>query len=52
LTRLGFGISVATRSHSRSGTVHDLTALIYHGIVTLHMNQELFTDKFLVEIQE
>jgi hypothetical protein len=45
-TRLGLGINVATRSHSRSGTVHDLAALIRHNIVTLHMSQELFTDKF------
>ena len=48
LTRLGFGISAATCSHSTSGTVHDLTVLIRHDIATLHMSQELFTDKFLV----
>jgi hypothetical protein len=32
LTRLGFGINVATCSHSTSGTVHDLIALICHSI--------------------
>jgi len=51
LTRLGFGIDVATCSHSTSGTVHDLTALIRHDIAALHMSQELFTDKLLIHFR-
>jgi hypothetical protein len=35
LIRLRFGINVATCSHSTSGTVHDLIALMRHSTAAL-----------------